>query len=165
MKSVVETSDYFNTIATNEPEHKLVKAIIDEEVKVVSGSRVRLRLLDDIFFPFDLSYEEHKNQDLNEAVLDKYNWYYLNIFITNDVAGHVYIVDGQQRLTTLTLIAAKLYHLIDDNLLKNTLKDCIYGEDIWKGNIFRIDSERRKNVMNAVLEESEYTTFANKTEE
>lgn len=48
VKSVVETSDYFNTIATNEPEHKLVKAIIDEEVKVVSGSRVRLRLLDDI---------------------------------------------------------------------------------------------------------------------
>ena len=49
--------------------------------------------------------------------------------------------------------------------MKNTLKDCIYGEDIWKGNIFRIDSERRKNVMNAVLEESEYSTFANKTEE
>ena len=48
VKSVVETSDYFNTITTNEPEHKLVKAIIDEEVKVVSGSRVRLRLLDDI---------------------------------------------------------------------------------------------------------------------
>lgn len=48
VKNVVETSDYFNTIATNEPEHKLVKAIIDEEVKVISGSRVRLRLLDDI---------------------------------------------------------------------------------------------------------------------
>lgn len=131
----------------------------------VWSDKTVLRLLDDIFFPFDLSYEEHKNQDLNEAVLDKYNWYYLNIFITNDVDGHVYIVDGQQRLTTLTLIAAKLYHLIEDHLLKNTLKDCIYGEDIWKGNIFRIDSERRRNVMNAVLEESEYSTFANKTEE
>lgn len=48
VKTVVETSDYFNTITTNEPEHKLVKAIIDEEIKAVSGSRVRLRLLDDI---------------------------------------------------------------------------------------------------------------------
>ena len=123
------------------------------------------RLLDDIFFPFDLSYEEHKNQDLNEEVLEQFNWYYLNIFITNDVAGHLYIVDGQQRLTTLTLIAAKLYHIISDSSLKNTLKDCIFGEDKWKGNIFRIDSERRKNVMNAILEEKEYNTFANKTEE
>ena len=43
-----ETSDYFNTIITNEPEHKLIKAIVDEDVKAVDGSRVRLRLLDDI---------------------------------------------------------------------------------------------------------------------
>ena len=43
-----ETSDYFNTIITNEPEHKLIKAIVDEDAKAVDGSRVRLRLLDDI---------------------------------------------------------------------------------------------------------------------
>ena len=43
-----QTSEYFNTIATNEPEHKLVEAIVDEDVNAVDGSRVRLRLLDDI---------------------------------------------------------------------------------------------------------------------
>jgi conjugative transposon TraM protein len=43
-----QTSDYFNTITANEPEHKLVKAIVDEDVNAVDGSRVRLRLLDDI---------------------------------------------------------------------------------------------------------------------
>lgn len=43
-----ETSDYFNTIGDNEPEQKLIKAIIDEDIKVVDGSRVRLRVLDDI---------------------------------------------------------------------------------------------------------------------
>ena len=48
VKTQKETSDYFNTITTNEPEHKLIKAIIDEDVKAVDGSRVRLRLLDDI---------------------------------------------------------------------------------------------------------------------
>lgn len=48
VKAGVGTSDYFNTIAENEPEHKLIRAIVDEEVKVVNGSRVRLRLLDDI---------------------------------------------------------------------------------------------------------------------
>lgn len=48
VKTQKETSDYFNTITTNEPEHKLVKAIVDEDIKAVDGSRVRLRLLDDI---------------------------------------------------------------------------------------------------------------------
>ena len=48
VKTQVETSEYFNTITTNEPEHKLIKAIVDEEIKAVDGSRVRLRLLDDI---------------------------------------------------------------------------------------------------------------------
>ena len=48
VKKQKETSEYFNTITTNEPEHKLIKAIIDEDIKAVDGSRVRLRLLDDI---------------------------------------------------------------------------------------------------------------------
>lgn len=42
------SSDYFNTIAENEPEPNLIKAIIDENIKAVDGSRVRLRLLDDV---------------------------------------------------------------------------------------------------------------------
>lgn len=41
-------SDYFNTIAENEPAPSLIKAIIDEDITAVDGSRVRLRLLDDI---------------------------------------------------------------------------------------------------------------------
>lgn len=48
VKKQKETSEYFNTITTNEPEHKLIKAIVDEDIKAVDGSRVRLRLLDDI---------------------------------------------------------------------------------------------------------------------
>lgn len=43
-----ETSDYFNTIGNNEPQRKLIKAIIDEDIKVVDGSRIRLRVLDDM---------------------------------------------------------------------------------------------------------------------
>ena len=48
VKTQKETSDYFNTITTNEPQNKLIKAIVDEDIKAVDGSRVRLRLLDDI---------------------------------------------------------------------------------------------------------------------
>lgn len=48
VKKVKVTSDYFNTLAQNEPEQSLIKAIIDEDIKAGDGSRVRLRLLDDV---------------------------------------------------------------------------------------------------------------------
>lgn len=48
VKLVKKPSDYFHTLAENEPEPKLIKAIIDEDIKAVDGSRVRLRLLDDV---------------------------------------------------------------------------------------------------------------------
>lgn len=48
VKKVRPVSSYFNTVTENERESRLIQAIIDENVKAVDGSRVRLRLLDDI---------------------------------------------------------------------------------------------------------------------
>lgn len=48
VKAKRPSSSYFNTLAENEPEPSLIKAIIDEDIKAVDGSRIRLRLLDDI---------------------------------------------------------------------------------------------------------------------
>lgn len=47
-KKTKDVSDYFNTIGVSEEQSKLITAIIDEDIKAVDGSRVRLRLLDDI---------------------------------------------------------------------------------------------------------------------
>ena len=71
-----------------------------------------LRLLDDIFYKFKDTYS--KSEDLapnQETITSRYPWYYLNTYVTNTVDGRVYIVDGQQRLTTLSLILIKLRHL------------------------------------------------------
>lgn len=70
------------------------------------------RLLDDIFYKFNQEYEaNHELDPTAETITEKYSWYYLNTYVTNTVGGKVYIVDGQQRLTTLTLILIKLFHL------------------------------------------------------
>lgn len=115
-----------------------------------------ITLLNDIFYSFELGYQEHKDKDLSSEVMAKYNWYYLNIYITNTISGKEYIVDGQQRLSTLCLIALKLYHLANDNKeyfkkVINSLKDCIFGEDKYKGEIFWIDNEKRSKVMEHLL--------------
>lgn len=48
VKVLTQQNSYFNTIADNDPQPKMIKAIIDEDITAVNGSRVRLRLLDDI---------------------------------------------------------------------------------------------------------------------
>ena len=63
-------------------------------------------LLDDIFYRFDLNYKP--TSDINEQTIAKYDWYYLNSFMTNTIGGNTYIVDGQQRLTTLTVLTIAL---------------------------------------------------------
>ena len=124
-------------------------------------------LLRDIFYSFEISYEQFKDAELSPAVIEKFNWYYLNIYITNNIGGKIYVVDGQQRLSTLTLIANKLYHITTDDDLKESLKACIYGKDKWKGNIFLLDHDKRHEIMERILKEDIATapTFKNKTEE
>lgn len=77
VKKVKVTSDYFNTLAENDPEPNLIKAIIDEDVKAVDGSRVRLRLLDDI--------------EINETVVPKGTCIYalMNGFGSQRVKGNI----------------------------------------------------------------------------
>lgn len=68
-----------------------------------------VRLLDDVFFKFNQEYEKYSSlEPSTETALAKYSWYYLNTYVTNTVEGKVYIVDGQQRLTTLTILLIKL---------------------------------------------------------
>ncbi len=70
------------------------------------------RLLDDIFFRFREHYFRARDLDPStEIITVSYPWYYLNTYVTNTIDGRVYVVDGQQRLTTLSLILIKLHHL------------------------------------------------------
>ncbi len=70
------------------------------------------RLLDDILFRFREQYVRSKDLDPSkEVIINQYPWYYLSTYVTNTIDGKVYVVDGQQRLTTLSLILIKLNHL------------------------------------------------------
>ena len=77
VKKVKVTSDYFNTLCDNDKETSLIKAIIDENIKAVDGSRVRLRLLDDI--------------EINDVVVPKGSYLYATMsgFGSQRVKGNV----------------------------------------------------------------------------
>lgn len=91
VKKIRTNSDYFNTLAENEPEPHLIKAIIDEDIKCVDGSRVRLRLLDDI--------------DINQVTLPKGSYLYAEMtgFGGQRVKGNISSVLVRNELIKVSL--------------------------------------------------------------
>lgn len=51
-------------------------------------------------------------KDIQEDVLERFEPYFLNTYLTHTTAANTFIVDGQQRLTTLLLILIKLLHIL-----------------------------------------------------
>ena len=91
MKKVKTTSDYFNTLAKDAREPKLIKAIIDENIKAVDGSRVRLRLLDDI--------------EINESVVRRGTYLYATVsgFSSGRVKGSINSILVEDELVKVSL--------------------------------------------------------------
>lgn len=95
------------------------------------------RLLEDVFYKFNEEDERHKNMQLPaDQRVAKYSWYYLNTYVTNkdDDTGRLYVVDGQQRLTTLTLILICLRHMAKnyDSALYDWISQKISGTQGYK---------------------------------
>ncbi len=65
------------------------------------------KLLEDLFYRFELEYKG--NIDPSPENISKYDWYYLSAYVPNTYKGKTFIVDGQQRLASITLILIKLF--------------------------------------------------------
>ena len=111
------------------------------------------RLLDDVFYKFNEEFKKHGELDIPlKEVINKYAWYYLNTYVTNLVSGKLYIVDGQQRLTTLTLILIKLKHLARtyNSKLEGWISQKIVGLSGFESD-FWMNHEPHKNAMQELL--------------
>ncbi|NOT74434.1 MAG: DUF262 domain-containing protein [Cyclobacteriaceae bacterium] len=113
-----------------------------------------LRLMDDIFFKFNQEYEINRPLDPSrEIITAKYPWYYLNTYVTNTIEGKVYVVDGQQRLTTLTLILINLLHLSKEQ--KSKTEKWIEGKIAGYSGVefsFWMNHERHKQILTDLFE-------------
>lgn len=91
VKLMNKSSDYFYTIAENESEPQLIKAIIDENVTAVDGSRVRLRLLDDVM--------------ISDCMLEKGTYLYATMsgFSAQRVKGNVQSILVEDELVKVNL--------------------------------------------------------------
>lgn len=121
------------------------------------------RLLEDIFYKFNNEFELYKNKDIElSKLIESYSWYYLNTYVTNSIDGKVYVVDGQQRLTTLTLILIKLRHLSKkfESQLESWISAKIVGYSGFKKE-FWMNHEQSKMILEKIYESSQFELSSN----
>ena len=84
------------------------------------------------------------------SAVQQYGHYFLGSIIISEKDGRKFIIDGQQRLTTLTLLLVHIYQLLDDVEQKAQLADMILSKQFGTRS-FNLDVEERTDCMNALF--------------
>jgi hypothetical protein len=101
-------------------------------------------LVDDLADKFLESHEEGNER----STVAEYGHYFLGSVIISDKDGHKFIIDGQQRLTTLTLLIF-LHHHLQDGEQKGQVADLVFSQKYGKRS-FNLDIDERVACMEAL---------------
>lgn len=108
------------------------------------------QLVSDLVNAFMENYREgHKTIDVAN-----YGTYYMGSIVLSEKGGSASIIDGQQRITSLTLLLIYLYHATNKTMgeqLSNMIYSDSYGEKS-----FNIQVEEREPCLRALYETGEY---------
>lgn len=94
-------------------------------------------------------YESHKEENDRSAV-EYYGHYFLGSIIISDKDGKKFIIDGQQRLTSLTLLLIYIHHHLRDEDQKGQLTELIFSKKYGKRS-FNLDVPERTECMEALF--------------
>ena len=128
------------------------KYAIDYYQREYRWQRVQLEeLLDDLAERFKAS---HVEGNPRSAVRD-YSHYFLGSVILSERDGDRYIIDGQQRLTTLTLLLMYLRRHLTDDDQRAQVAELIFSLSMGERS-FNLDVPERRVAMEALYEGAEY---------
>jgi len=134
----------------------------EKDYKIVTQLLVDIELR----FENNLKYNKRNHAVELTAILkdleENFNPYFLNTIMLNEQGGNIYIVDGQQRLTTILLILIKLYHLgIDKGSsvlnVKKFIGEKIYEEDMASIKHFKISNLDRNSIIRKIFDTEDIT--------
>lgn len=115
------------------------------------GRKQLAELVDDLTGKF---LESHEAGNERSAVAE-YGHYFLGSVIISDKDGRKFIIDGQQRLTTVTLLLVFLRHLIEDEEQRSQIAELIFSLKHGKRS-FNLDIPERTPCMEALYKGEEY---------
>jgi uncharacterized protein with ParB-like and HNH nuclease domain len=111
---------------------------------------------------FELRFSQHDRtktnpKEIQEEVLERFEPYFLNTYLTSTTASTTSIVDGQQRLTTLLLILIKLYQILKKSEEDAANKGKTFGSKVVEQLIFEtndFDEAERFKIYNENREDA-----------
>ena len=110
------------------------------------------QLVTDLSTAFLNEYEpQHERTEV-----ENYNSYYLGPFVLSEKDGMRSIIDGQQRLTSLTLILVYLNNLQKSYAVNEAIEGMIFSEKFGKKS-FNIDVPERMQCLQALFERGEFS--------
>lgn len=120
-------------------------------------------LIEDLTNAFLKSYEplHQRNEVAN------YQNYYLGPMVFSNKNANKSIIDGQQRITSITLLLIYLFHSLPDDEqnqgTKNSISNLIYSEQYGEKS-FNINDKTREPCLKALFEKNKYTPQENENE-
>ncbi len=112
-------------------------------------------LLDDLTGKFEDSYRPGQDR----KAVAKYDHYFLGSIVISNKNQQRFVVDGQQRLTTLTLLLVHLHHLSAGRVEVDSVETLIYSRKFGEKR-FNLDVEERVKCMERLLHGEEVDTTA-----
>lgn len=103
-------------------------------------------LLDDLSEKFFESYEAGDER----SAVEGYGHYFLGSIIISDKDGRKFIIDGQQRLTSITLLLMLLHRWLTDTEQQGQVADLIFSQKFGKRS-FNLDVWERNACMEALF--------------
>lgn len=105
-----------------------------------------VELLDDLSGKFLDDHEEGNDR----SAVDEYGHYFLGSIIISDKDGHKFIIDGQQRLTSLTLLLIHIHRQLKDEDQKKEIANLIFSYKHGSRS-FNLEVEERTPCMDALF--------------
>lgn len=125
--------------------------------------KIVTQLLNDIELRFDNNMKANRKYSTSELtkilkdVEENFKAYFLNTIMLNEQGSSTFIVDGQQRLTTILLLLIKLYHIGIANEtginIPKFIGEKIYNEDMASVKYFKISNEDRNSIIKKIFEQ------------
>ena len=108
----------------------------------------------------DLTTQFSKNFDETHArtEVNKYSHYFLGSIVIREEGTKRFIIDGQQRLTTLSLFLIFLYHSLEDESQKGQVRTLIFSMRYGEKS-FNLDILERESVMEVLFSAESLESF------
>ncbi len=119
------------------------------------GYEWKRRNVEELLNDFGVEFIDNYAPEHEPRQIANYRHYFLGTIITIPESGKRYIVDGQQRLTTLTLMLIYFHHLRAENPAIPDVSRLIY-EEMFMEKFFIIAVEEREDCMKALFESNHF---------